>query len=325
MENLVKWLLDGDPWVKYRTMIDLVELPENDKNVVAYKQQMIKSPLLQDIFTQLYDWPSVPLNSHKSAGHPLHKLSFLADIGLTLKDEPVKRIVDQILKYQSEEGAFQVLMNIPKHFGGTGENQLAWALCDAPLILYALIRFGLHDHPQVLQSLRFLTGQIQEQGYPCRVSKELGKFRGPGKKSDPCPYANLLMLKVFSALPETMHSSAECVAAIETQLDLWVNSLEKHPYMFYAGNDFRKLKVPFIWYDLLHVVEVLSHFEQARGNRHFMEMIELLKSKSTADRYIPESTWKAWSEFGLGQKKEPSPWLTFLVLRIFKRLERDRI
>jgi len=319
----MKWLLDADPWVKYRTMIDLLELPENDKSVIESKEQIIKSPGIQDIFSQLYDWPSIPLNSHKSAGHPVHKLSFLADIGLTMQDEPVKRIVDQVLRYQSGEGAFQVLMNIPKHFGGTGENQLAWALCDAPLILYALIRFGLRDHPQVLQSLSFLTGLIREQGYPCKVSKELGKFRGPGKKSDPCPYANLLMLKVFSALPAAKQSK-ECLAAIDTQLDLWENSMEKHPYMFYAGTDFRKLKAPFIWYDLLHVLDVLSQFEKAKENAHFMEMVELLRSKSKAGgRYIPESVWKAWSGFEFAQKTEPSPWLTFIVLRIYKRVEKS--
>ena len=26
------------------------------------------------------------------------------------------------------------------------------------------------------------------------------------------------------------------------------------------GTDFRKLKVPFVWYDLMHVLDVLSRF-----------------------------------------------------------------
>lgn len=34
---------------------------------------------------------------------------------------------------------------------------------------------------------------------------------------------------------------------------LWENSLNDHPYIFYMGTDFRKLKLPFIWYDILHV------------------------------------------------------------------------
>jgi hypothetical protein len=320
MSDLLNWLLEGDPWVKYRTMLDILELPENDQSVLESKERILTDPRIINIFNQLYDWPSTPLNSHKSAGHPIHKLSFLADIGLTIEDEPIKRITDQILRYQSEEGSFQVLMNIPKHFGGTGENQLAWALCDSPLILYSLIRFGLHDHPQVKRSVKFLISQIQESGYPCKVSKELGNFRGPGKKSDPCPYANLLMLKVFSAIQEGKNSK-ECQMAIDVQLDLLQNSLEKHPYMFYTGTDFRKLKAPFIWYDLLHVLDVLSGFDEVIQNKNFIGMVDLLRAKSTDNlRYVPESIWKAWSDFEFGQKKQPSQWLTFMVLRILKRV-----
>ncbi|NTW90442.1 MAG: hypothetical protein HGA35_00625 [Erysipelotrichaceae bacterium] len=41
---------------------------------------------------------------------------------------------------------------------------------------------------------------VRENGWPCAVSKELGKFRGPGRKEDPCPFANLAMLKALSEI-----------------------------------------------------------------------------------------------------------------------------
>jgi hypothetical protein len=34
----------------------------------------------------------------------------------------------------------------------------------------------------------------------------------------------------------------------------------------------------------------------------------------------PESVWQAWQDWEFGQKREPSRWVTFLVLRINKRL-----
>ena len=46
---------------------------------------------------------------------------------------------------QSAEGVFQVKVNIPTHFGGTGKDQFAWMLCDAPSIVYALAKLGVKD------------------------------------------------------------------------------------------------------------------------------------------------------------------------------------
>jgi hypothetical protein len=51
-------------------------------------------------------------------------------------------------------------------------------------------------------------------------------------------------------------------------------------------------------------------------------MLTVVKQKSDEEgRYTPESVWKAWEDWDFGQKKQPSPWLTFLVKRIIKRIE----
>jgi hypothetical protein len=149
-------------------------------------------------------------------------------------------------------------MNISPSYGGTGVDQWAWALCDAPLLLYALIQFGLGDDPRVHHALEHLAGLVRENGWPCAVSGELGKFRGPGRREDPCPFANLAMLKALALT--AWHESEACESAVEAQLALWKKRRERHPYMFYMGTDFTKLKAPLVWYDLLHVLDVLSRF-----------------------------------------------------------------
>ena len=108
-------------------------------------------------------------------------------------------------------------------------------------------------------AIAYLVDLLRENGWPCAVSKELGNFRGPGRKDDPCPFANLAMLKALSQV-EALRDSPACRVGAETLLTLWRESAERHPYMFFMGNDFRKLKVPFIWYDLLHVLDVLTRF-----------------------------------------------------------------
>jgi hypothetical protein len=242
----IDWLLEGEPWVEYRTRLDLLEQSESDPQVIQARRSMLANPQVQNLVAELSNWPGTVISSHKSAGQPFHKLTFLADLGLKAGDHGMDVIINRILEHQSEEGPFQLSSNIPVHFGGTGMETWAWALCDAPLILYALAKFSLQDDPRVKDATKHLARLTRENGWPCTVSKELGKFRGPGRKEDPCPFANLAMLKALSALDE-WRDSPECHTGAETLLTLWSESLTQHPYIFYMGTDFRKLKVPFVW------------------------------------------------------------------------------
>jgi hypothetical protein len=116
-------------------------------------------------------------------------LSFLADIGVKNNDPGVDNIIEEIFKHTSEQGPFQLPMNIPTHFGGSGKDEWAWALCDAPITVYCLAKMGLANDERVIKAKDYLTKLGRVNGYPCVGSPELGKFRGPGKKEDPCPYA----------------------------------------------------------------------------------------------------------------------------------------
>jgi len=107
---------------------------------------------------------------------------------------------------------------------------------------------------------------------------------------------------------------------VETLLSLWDKSQEQHPYMFFMGTDFRKLKAPLFWYDILHVLDVLSHFKWVRKDKRFKAMLDVAVSKADNDgQFIPESIWTAWKDWDFGQKKVPSKGLTFYVQRILKR------
>ena len=321
----VDWLLEGEPWVGYRTRVDLLVQDPDDPQVRSARQSMLATPQVQNLLGELSGWPGKVISSHKSAGQPFHKLTFIADLGLTTKDPGMDVIIRRILEHQSAEGPFQLPTNIPTHFGGTGEDQWAWAICDAPLIVYALAKFGLQDDPAVKSATDYLGSLIRANGWPCAVSKELGKFRGPGRKEDPCPFANLAMLKALSAMEE-WKASPECHTGADTLLTLWSESATKHPYIFYMGTDFRKLKVPFVWYDLLHVLDILSRFESLRDDARLLDMLGILKSKvDEQGRFTLESIWTAWKDWEFGQKKEPSRWLTLMAWRILGRLGVDSI
>jgi hypothetical protein len=58
------------------------------------------------------------------------------------------------------------------------------------------------------------------------------------------------------------------------------------------GTDFRKLKAPSSWYDLVSVSAVLSKFSFVHLNPHFQEMISLMRNKQDEDGFItPDSVY----------------------------------
>lgn len=318
--STLDWLLVSDAWIEYRTRLDLLNQAETEPEVRASRQALLADLRLQLLVQELASWPGTPLASHKSAGQLIHKLAFLADLGLKASDPGMALIIERILAHQDPDGPFQLPMNISTVHGGSGQEQYAWALCDAPISLYALVKFGLGETAAVRKAIDYLAGLVQDFGWPCAVSQSLGKWRGPGRKNDPCPYANLVMLKLLAQLPDWNDSSASRIG-VETLLGLWQHSLERHPYIFYMGDDFRKLKAPFIWYDLLHVLEVLSQFPWLRQDSRLLEMFSVALSQADANgRFTPVSIWKAWGAWDFGQKKAPSPGLTFFVWRIARRL-----
>lgn len=322
IEKSISWLLEGDPWVRYRTRLDLAQAQENDVLVEADFKAILKDKRIVKLFSDLEKWPGKTIANHSDDKLLLHKLTFLADIGFTINYNPILNIVDNVRKFKSKEGPYQVLLNLPTKHGGSGKDEYSWILCDAPSILYALIKFGLEEDESVQRALHFLILKVRNNGWGCTASKALGKdFHGPGNTSDPCPYSTLLMLKVLAQSKTWKYSNA-CHKGTDTLLDLWDNSYSKHPFLFKMGSDFRKLKSPMIWYDILHVSDVLSQFEWVRNDPRFLDLINVITTKANIDsQYTSESIWEAWKNWDFGQIENPSRWITFLVLRILKRIE----
>ena len=321
MQAPVEWLLDGEPFVEYRTRVDLLGEPEDDPRVAVARAAMLSDPRVRELVRGLSAWPGAVIASHKSASQPFHRLTFLADLGVRASDEGVGDIVAAVVRHRADEGPFCLPLTIPEHFGGTGTETWAWALCDAPLSVYALAAMGLRDDPAVRAALGHLVSLGRDSGWPCAVSRELGAFRGPGRKDDPCPFATLAMLKAVSQFEELRDGDA-ARAGVEALLGLWSDSRSRHPYQFYMGTDFRKLKAPFVWYDLLHVLDVLSRFPHATADSRLLDMVALLRDKADpGGRCTPESVWMPWRDWEFGQKKTPSRWVTLLAWRIVARVD----
>ena len=323
----IQWLLESDePWTRYRTLVDLLDRTEDDPEVQAARAEMLAHPQVQALIAEAATWPGYALKRHNDAKHPLYKFSTLADFGVRADDAPpgggigMSAGIEAVMAHQSQEGAFQIPMNIPQSRGGTGEDTWTWMLCDAPTLLYALLAMGLGDDPRVQRAIDHLVGLVDDNGWRCVAASEAGKFRGPGRKDDPCPIVNVYALKALAQVPELLDSPATRTGA-GMLLWHWEHRTERKIYLFGIGTDFRKLKYPFVWYDILHVVDVLSRFPFVHDDPRFREMVEAITAQADEQgRYTANSMYRAWKGWSFADKKSPSPWLTFLVLRVQRRV-----
>lgn len=321
MNTTIQWLLaSAEPWTRYQALRDLRGRPQADAEVTAARGALLAHPQVQGLIAQAATWPGRAIRRHNDAGHPIYALSTLADFGLTATDPGLDRAAAAVLAHHSADGALQSLLNVAPAFGGTGEDVWSWALCDAPTLLYALLAMGLGQETAVQTAITHLANAADEVGWRCRCGPELGRFRGPGRKADPCPIANVYALKALSLVPEHVDSPATRRGA-EMLLGHWEHRAEVKYYLFGVGSDFRKLKYPFVWYDILHVADVLSRYPFVHPDPRFVEMVAAITAQADSQgRYTAGSMYQAWQGWSFADKKQPSPWLTFLALRIQARM-----
>jgi hypothetical protein len=304
-------------------MVSLSSLVDSKESYVAYnaaaalglksserlRARMLADPRIINLAKELGSWPGPVIASHKSARQHFHILTFLAEIGVVPEDLGLEATVAAILR--SMDGS--AMPTLPSSQGKVG-----WALCDAPNTLYGLARMGAQD-PRISQGMAFIASKVRPSGggCGCEVSPSFGTWRGPGKAADPCPYATTIVLRLLSLEPERYEAQIRsCAAAL---LNLWEHSRELHPYIFYMGKDFRKLKLPSFWYDILAVADALSRHSSGLGDPRYGQMLALILSKETDSGFVPESIYRAWSEFDFGQGKKPSDGMSLRVRTIQAR------
>ncbi|MBC8507806.1 MAG: hypothetical protein ISR58_11500 [Anaerolineales bacterium] len=315
-----QWLLDSpEPWTRYRTLIDLLDRPIDDSEVQETRQDLLGHPLVQELIAKTADWPGYALKRHNDARHPVYAFTTLADFGVQAADPGMAPGTEAVLVHQSPEGMFETYAFLYKRFAGIDGEHWTWMACDAP-ILYALTAMGLSENGDVQAALNYILGTVQTNGWRCRASANLGSFKGPGRREAPCPIVNVMNLRIIANYSRLIDSEAAHLGA-EMLLRHWSQRGQIKHFMFGIGTDFRKLKYPFVWYDILHTVDVLSNFPIVCDDPRFLEMVETITEQADEQgRYTANSMYMAWKGWSFADKKEPSPWLTFLVNRILKRI-----
>ena len=315
------WLLEsGPPWVKLGVLRDLLDAPPDDPAVVAAREELHAHPLVRECLDRLADWPEPALRRHDDAKHPLQRLKLLVDLGVDRSLPGVPRLLGRILASAGSDGQLRSLILDPE----TQEPLRLAYPCDAPILLGAALAIGEPGDPRAEAALEaLLVRRERDGGWFCHADWR-GMESEWRRRPVSCPIATLDSLWALSLLPasDARRNGGEGAELLLRHFEDYDRRKGRPACGFQAGKRFRRRKFPFVWYDVLHVLEVLTRFPDVAGAARLRPMVDAAVDETApGGRLRAGSVWMAYKSFDFGQKREPSPTITFLLARVLRRME----
>lgn len=199
MDAIVKWLLDEkNPSVRYRTMVEFLDLPMDDVEVIKAKDAVLQSKNVKNILNKIDEKGHFPhLPKYYGNFTTFTFLEALSELGLKKDDKNINEIVDWILT----PGVDKYEHFIQKEF----QNEQAYLLdesnigsCRQVQFLSTLVKMGFLEDSRVEKLIEAFIGKSKfDGGYLCKWKKS--HFSGQLPKS--CYRATVQALKLYAELP----------------------------------------------------------------------------------------------------------------------------
>lgn len=297
---VLDWLLEGPAWIRYAVELQLLD-SQPDVSPVLCDTHIQK--LINRLKGAEAGIPAIKTGRvhYTEAGKAYWDLFFLADVGLTVADCGLEDEAEEIFRFQSADGSFTIPPNVKDNY-----------FCMSAILISSLAKMGYRDDPRVSRYIRaILSSQMPGGGWDC-YGETIGMLES-------CPMDNLNILMLLGQYEQHLNNTS-LHGAIDLLLEHWEDG--EHLYGFGVGNRFRSPLYPAVKYGVLRVLDVLSLFPYAVESRSFQGMLDFVRQKATGGKYSAEAAEAAYSDFDFGQTAQPSRWITFLINRVEKRVEK---
>ena len=306
------WLMQGEPWVKYRALIDLEDRCLEDPEVRRARKSILEHPVIMALVEDLHARGPISnsiMDCYRPE-EPIWKLWYLADMGLTWKDIGLQEdFWTSIFDLQvGEDAGFKFSPNDHRSF-----------TCLSANTLYILFRLGFMGHAGLDRSYHhLLLTQGSDGGWHCdnRLDED-----GELRDKESCPFATLNVLQAFSIHPFIRYTEHP-KGGVEVLLNHWERRQEPYrPDGWGIGSQWHKLIYPYVNYSILKFVDVLSHYRAAHQDPRFHQVLEvLLRKQDDLGRFPSEAVYQGLQGLDIGGEGEPSRWITLAVTRALKRI-----
>jgi hypothetical protein len=236
-EDVVEWLLTGEPWVVCSTLTDLLDKEESNNRVVAARKAIPEHPLMKSIFERLNKdgyWGK-PKDIHTwwpKKDTTFWILPVLADFGFTIEDKRIRRACEYVFTTQLQSGGF-----------GWDPPTKA-SDCHSAIIIESLAKLGLQEDSRLQKAYEWLIKrQRMDCGFWCKDTAQVG---GPREKEPSCAMATMFALGALAQNP-ALRETETAVKGVDFLFGCWENraSIRYAGHDSQVGRDWNKLKYPF--------------------------------------------------------------------------------
>ena len=337
----VEWLLEvKDSPVRYQTLLDIVGVDPTDLEIQRLKLELKRNSFVKKILNEQRAegfWESTSNIYAPCYTASVWFLSILADFGLTLKDSPIKKAVNHVLKFQTEDGFFVADLNDPS-WVSPGFNGL---------LLRSLIKFNVSEDENIKNAVwRGFNWLLKVQRYDggwCDWSlKENKNYNAefeeahreetlvkPSKMLETVNTLNALIeIPEFAKRPSIKRSGEFILNHIFLEPENM-----PHTEDYWIQSHALELTHPQFFYDYLKVANILTRLGYTLSDERLKKIIEdILRIQNddgswTLQRslYVENPPFtidhnKKNLEFHIETVNLPSQWITLKVLRVLKNL-----
>ncbi len=305
------WLLDPEcPPIRYWTLIDILDRPSDDPEVLVAQAAIPAHPTVTDLFaTQEPDghWGTPNYYLPRVGRGTFWVLSVLGDLGLTAEEPHVRLACDFMFSHQRPDGAFCRR----KRVAGSGTVwQEQTEPCTQARIVRFLIQFaaGVED-PRLRKAIAWL--------FSCQRDDGMWLCRGAGGRG--CLRATLDVLRVAALDAQTALEPGIAAAAAAVCNLL----LEPHMSRYHVGEawgTWECLKYPYFGFSVLSALDALARLGYTPGNPSIASAVEYLLSRQLSGGAWPlDSSWPS-APLDFGQPGQPNRWITLDAMRVVKLL-----
>ena len=318
------WLLEEEnPSVRYFTLTDILDRPEDDGDVRQARQEIMRTGLVPAILEKQREpgyaqaYPRFYTNKYRGL---VWSLITLAVLGA----EPVPQIMEQC-EYllnnaqEREDGGFA--QNTAVKAGGGRLSEVI--PCLTGNMLWSLIRLGYADDPRVRKGLGWLTrfmrfndGEELDPQVPPYDHYEMCWGRHT------CHMAVVKALKALSAVPErarTQEMNGTVQKAVEFLLIHHIHK-RSHDTKKVSKPGWRNFGFPMMYQtDALEILDILTAL--GVSDSRMDEAVDLVLSKQDeTGRWALENTYCSDRLLvPMGSAGEKSKWITLRAMRVLKR------
>ena len=318
------WLLENDnPSVRYLTLTEILDKPENSAEVKQAKGEIMKIGIVPKIFAKQENggyWEAPGRFYTAKYKGTVWQIMILAELGADGKDERVKKACEFILANSQDHESGGFSMATSTKMGGGRHSEVI--PCLTGNMVWSLIRFGYLEDSRVQLGINWIVkyqrfdDAIKEapKGWP------YDKF-GICFGTHSCHMGVVKALKALAEVPADKRSKN-----VKSTIERGVEYILVH-HVHKRSHDLRRVSKPgwlrfgfplMYQTDALEILGILTNL--GYKDERMQEAVDLVISKQdNQGKWKLENTFNGRFQVNIEKKGESSKWTTLNALRVLKR------